>query len=85
MHSKSYARGDYKSNSDVDVMLLVKMADEEIKKVASRIYDIAFDIELEKGLHISVVIKNEEQFEYWEDTLPFYKNVRREGVEISAE
>ena len=81
----SYARGDYGSNSDVDVMILVKMMDEEIKNVAPIIYDLAYDIELEKELHISVVIKNEEHFEYWEDTLPFYRNVRSEGVEINAE
>ena len=29
----SYARGDYNSSSDVDVMILVKMSDNEIKKV----------------------------------------------------
>ena len=81
----SYARGDYHSGSDVDVMILVKMTDEEIKKVAQIIYDFAYDIELEKSVHISVVIKNEEHFEYWEDTLPYYKNVRKEGVEINAE
>ena len=28
----SYARGDYNSSSDVDVMILVKMSDNEIKK-----------------------------------------------------
>lgn len=81
----SYARGDYQKNSDVDVMLLVKMTDDEIKSVADEIYGIAFEIELQKEIHISVVIKNEDQFTYWEDTLPFYKNVKREGVEIFAE
>ena len=29
----SYARGDYNSSSDVDVMILVKMSDNEIKKI----------------------------------------------------
>lgn len=81
----SYARGDYRENSDIDVMLLVKMSDKEIKEIASTIYDLAYDIELEEGIHISVIIKNEEQFEYWEDTLPFYKNVKKEGIEINAE
>lgn len=80
----SYARGDYRENSDVDVMLLVKMNDDEIKNSISEIYDLAYDIELEREVHISVVMKNEEQFEYWEDTLPFYRNVRREGIEINA-
>ena len=45
---------------------------------------MAYDIELEKGIHISVVIKNEKQFEYWVDTLPFYRNVSKEGVEINV-
>ena len=80
----SYARGDYHENSDVDVMILVKLSETEIRKIASNIYDMAYDIELEKGVHISVVIKNEEQFEYWVDTLPFYRNVSEEGVEINA-
>lgn len=80
----SYARGDYHDNSDIDVMILVKLSESEIKKIVSTLYDIAYDIELEKGIHISLVIKNEEQFEYWVDTLPFYRNVRKEGIEINA-
>ena len=80
----SYARGDYRDNSDVDVMILVKLTESEIKKIAPNIYDMAYDIELEQGIHISVVIKNEKQFEYWVDTLPFYRNVSEEGVEINA-
>lgn len=80
----SYARGDYRENSDVDVMVLVKLTENEIKGIASNVYDLSYDIELEKGIHISVVIKNEEQFDYWADALPFYRNVSREGVEINA-
>ena len=80
----SYARGDYRENSDVDVMVLVKLSESEIKKILPEIYDMAYDIELENNIHISVVMKNEEQFKYWEETLPFYRNVSREGVEINA-
>mgnify|MGYP001058817494 CR=1 FL=1 len=42
----SYARGDYNSSSDVDVMILVKMSDNEIKKIENQVYDLAFDIEM---------------------------------------
>lgn len=79
----SYARGDYNDCSDVDVMVLVKMSDEEIRAVKNEIYDIAFDIQLSTDIEISPIIKNEEQYEYWVDTLPFYRNVREEGVVIS--
>ena len=44
----SYARGDYNDRSDVDVMVLVKMPDEEIRAIKNDVYDIAFDIELVK-------------------------------------
>ena len=67
----SYARGDYNSSSDVDVMILVKMSDNEIKKIENQVYDLAFDIEMDTGVDISPIIKNEEQYEYWLDTLPF--------------
>lgn len=75
----SYARGDYRDNSDVDIMILVKMSDEEIKAVKNDIYDLAFDVEMSTGIELSPIIKNEKQYEYWADTLPFYRNVRNEG------
>lgn len=80
----SYARGDFQVNSDVDVMVLVKISPEEIEKIEESIFDLAFDIEMEHGIHISPIIKNEEQFEYWVDVLPFYRNVRNEGVELDG-
>jgi predicted nucleotidyltransferase len=79
----SYARGDYRDNSDVDIMILVKLSDEEIRAIKNDIYDLAFDVEMSTGIEISPVIKNEEQYEYWVDTLPFYRNVRDEGVVVS--
>lgn len=55
----SYARGDYNLSSDVDVMILVKMSDNEIKKIENQVYDLAFDIEMDTGVDISPIIKNE--------------------------
>ena len=80
----SYARGDYQKNSDVDVMILVDLTEEEIKKRENAVYAIAFDIEMSTGIDISPVIKSEEQYEYSVDVLPYYRNVREEGVEISG-
>ena len=80
----SYARGDNHDFSDVDLMILVKMSDSEIKRIENDEYDIAFEIEIETGIDISPIIKNEAQYEYWVDTLPFYRNVRDEGVVING-
>jgi len=67
----SYARGDYREGSDVDVMVLTSLTDEVIKPV-------------EYKLEISVIVKNEEHFKYWLGALPFYDNVVKEGVVIDG-
>ena len=81
----SYARGDYNNNSDIDIMILVELPETEIKKIENDIYDVAFEIEINTGINISSVIKNRAQFEYWVDTLPYYRNVRDEGITIKID
>ena len=76
----SYARGDYKENSDIDIMILTDMTDEEILIYGDKIWDFAYDIELENDVLLSPLIKNEEKFNYWLEALPFYMNVKKEGV-----
>ena len=80
----SYARGDYRENSDIDIMILTTLTDEEIRKTKTSIYDLAFDFQMEYGVDISVVIKNEEHFNYWLGALPFYDNVQKEGVVLNG-
>ena len=48
------------------------------------VYDIAFEIEMSTGIDISPVVKNETQYEYWVDVLPYYRNVQEEGVVVSG-
>lgn len=67
-----YARGDYKENSDIDVMILTPLSKEEIEQVENSIFDLAFDLELE----------NEAHYRYWLGALPFYDNVEKEGIVI---
>ena len=80
----SYARGDYSELSDIDIMLLVSLGEEEIKKISDQISDLAFDFMMKYGVDISSIITNKDHFNYWADNLPFYRNVRDEGVRLSA-
>ena len=79
----SYARMDYDASSDVDIMILVTLSDEEIKKVENQVFDCAFELEMKYGVDISPIIKNERHYEYWVDTLPFYRNIQKEGVVVA--
>ena len=80
----SYARGDYSELSDIDVMILVTLTEEKIKKISDEISDMAFEYLMRFGADISPVIINVDHFNYWVDNLPYYRNVRDEGVKLSA-
>lgn len=80
----SYARGEQRENSDFDIMILTTLADAQIEKIEEKIFDIAFDYEMKYFVEISVIIKNEEHFNYWLGALPFYDNVNREGVVLNG-
>ena len=81
----SYARGDYEEGSDIDIMILTDMTDEEIIKYSEKLWDFAYDIELENDVLLSPTIKNIDKFNYWLKALPFYMNVEREGFYMNVE
>ena len=76
----SYARGDYREDSDVDVMILVDLTDMEIKEYQRKLSDLTFDFNMDNDLDIKPIVKNEGHFLKWIQNYPFYSNVKREGV-----
>lgn len=81
----SYARGDFNKSSDIDIMILTDLTDDEICEYRGKIYDYAYDIEWNNNFDIdlSPLIKNIDKFNYWLEALPFYMNVQKEGVVLS--
>ena len=77
--------GDFNKSSDIDIMILTDLNDDEIVKYRSVISDIAYDIEFDNNFDIdlSPIVKNIDNFNYWVEALPFYMNVKREGVVLS--
>ncbi len=77
--------GDFNKSSDIDIMILTDLNDDEIVKYRSMISDIAYDIEFDNNFDIdlSPIVKNIDNFNYWVEALPFYMNVKREGVVLS--
>lgn len=80
----SYARGDYTDHSDIDVMILVKTSEDGIRSYLEPVSDCAFEYLIKYGIDISPVIKNEVHFNDWVDYLPYYRNIKDEGLLIHA-
>lgn len=80
----SYARGNFDGESDIDIFVLVDMDDIELNNFISIVTDSIYELDLNYNVVISVILKSINHFEKWKNTLPFYANVLKEGVKISA-
>ena len=65
-------------------MVLTTLTDDEIEKIETSIFNLAFDFQMEYGIDISVIVKNEEHFVHWLGALPFYDNVEKEGIVLNG-
>jgi len=75
----SRARGDYRPNSDWDILILID-ANKVTNEIEDKFRDDLYDIEIESGQIISTFIYTKQ---FWDSTLlfsPLYKNVNREGI-----
>ena len=74
----SYARGDNKEDSDIDMLIIWKG---NRSKGAEKIEDIAFEYLMEEGLYFSIKVLNVQQYnELKEKGSPFIENIEKEGV-----
>lgn len=78
----SYARGDFDYSSDVDILVLVNLDDNEIRDRKTDLADYTFDVEMEYGIVFSPVVANIKMYYHCIDILPFYRNIRDEGVKL---
>jgi len=75
----SYARGDYRPGSDVDVMILLQNYRNywnEQKKISQ----LASDISLAYDLTVSCIFIKESQWKNASDELPLIYNIHQDGV-----
>ena len=80
----SYARGDFREDSDIDIMILVDLDDAAIKAASRRLSDVTFDINFDFDVLIMPIVQNEAFFEHWVGAYPFFNQVNNEGIELYA-
>ena len=76
----SYVRGQETPDSDIDIAVILRLpqTDEQHQKMI----DIVVDYELKLGVTLSVISIEEDNLNEWKSTLPFYKNLLKEGISL---
>lgn len=80
----SYARNDADEGSDIDVLFLVDVPRHTIAERNWEVGEAAADLLLEHGVVVSPIVENRAYFHRQANVLPFFKNIQREGVRMSA-
>ena len=77
----SYARGDYREDSDIDLLVLVtadKISPDDEIKIKYPLYHI----ETDTGIIISPLVLPKKTWETRHRISPFYQNVTTEGIKL---
>lgn len=76
----SKARGDFRKNSDIDILLVVKKVSEKDK---DKIYGLVNSIFFKYGIDLSVKIFSQKEYDYL-NSIPsvFMQFIQREGVSL---
>ena len=67
----SYARGDFRNDSDIDILILVDLTN--FHECEDKVFDLT---------EIMPIVQNIEHFNKWKNAYMFYRNVSMEGVVI---
>lgn len=78
----SCARGDFNDESDVDVMILLDVPADSIKKESALIDPIIslLDVRYDYDLLLTALVRSYDDFRAWQEHKPFYRNVRKDGI-----
>ncbi len=79
----SYARGDNREDSDIDIMILVEnLDDEEIYHKGKTLSQFTYDYNDGNDILIMPIVVDIHHFNRWVRAYPFYNNVSREGINL---
>lgn len=80
----SVARGTAGEDSDIDIMVVVDVPQDELKMYEEQLCDISTDFALEYFKVFSIVDVSYSEYEEWKTVSPFYQNVEKEGITLYA-
>lgn len=80
----SYARGDSDDDSDMDVVAIVDYPRNELMQTFARLGKVASELSLSYGLTVSPTAIPFDDYRKYYATLPYYRNIQKEGVRLYA-
>jgi predicted nucleotidyltransferase len=79
----SKARANFDDESDLDVLVVVRVPDDDYWQRWREITDLTTRLLLETGVNISALVCDEVRYQWWAaHRAPIYNSIQRDGVKI---
>jgi predicted nucleotidyltransferase len=78
----SYAKGNYDSESDLDIMVLIKH--DSLRQYKHDVTKIALDLTIKYSILPSIMLENEQEYNKNIHRQFLFKNIENEGIELYA-
>ena len=76
----SYAKGTANEESDIDIMVLCDNSPKEANQFSSEIFQGVDKVAFENDIMIQTNVKNVDFFNDWIDDLPYFRNIKNDGI-----
>jgi len=81
----SYAKNKQTKESDIDFFVLVDETEENLRKNRYQIADVMTKLSLNYDVLVSITEDTLNRFMEYSEILPFYQNIKNEGIVIYGE
>lgn len=78
----SYAKGQQDDESDIDIMAIIDEDKYELQKSSNEIVEISVNMGMEYDILFSIILQSQNEFQKYEDDLPFFRNIKNEGIVV---
>ncbi len=78
----SYARGEATTESDVNILILVNMSEEQVHEVEAEIMLYTYEINVTYDILIHPLVKVYKLYHFWSSVYPLYQKIDSEGVKF---
>lgn len=79
----SCARGDFSSDSDIDVMILLDIPQEDLPVARSKVMDATDKLDWEYDVVLAPIVQTYQIFDRYRNSSVFYRNIEKEGVLVA--
>lgn len=80
----SYARGDFRDYSDIDIMILLDFDEETLQNHKKELSNLTYDFGVAHNIEISASSESYSHYMGWRKFDPFYQNIENDGVILYA-